>query len=809
MAIARPLESGVKVLRKTAAASKILSGASRWDSSTILALALSVIAVLIALISPFDRGWTALLVSLGIVASARGVSLREPRTGTVLPVGVLPVLTAIAYGLPWPLYFLGGAALAVQHLRSGGAGRRLIALVQAPAIVGMYATYRLFTDASESGFMAAGLAGTLVYYVILSAAAVAQGSAEAKASIKRWFEGFYSRIPLCLLLPALVGVVALLVEGTTPLERAFGAFVLLGATAYLTRRPAESDAGHSDASCPAETARDDAVRSAEALTQRLNQPENERILHLLQSVGPHWQCSEQELRDLELAAVLRDVGNLAVPDSILQKPTGLTDREFEEMASHPSLSAAIVEAAHLPTEVREAVLHHHEHWDGSGYPAGLEGEGIPRLARMLTVVDCCSALLSERPYRQAMELVEATRLMTQQSGTIFDPRLLATFLRELPTIHAAWKGTAPRQSTPVADELLDEHGSSESSRQRGLEALASAPHRLAAFYEILSVLGADLNFDKGLQDCLRILRQAIPCDRTGIFIREGDKYVLLQADGFPDHCISRLSTSSMQGLMPASANERRPRIANSPPGEGPDGRVPRYLDDVRCSLIAPLIVDQRVIGMIALCSKTPDAFLVEQAQLLTLITGKVASTVLSSRTLRRIFLEAETDTLTELPNARAVFRRLETELERAERRSESLAVFFLDLDDLKPVNDSLGHGAGDRLLAGVARILRSSLRPYDFLGRVGGDEFLAIMPGIAGDQVNKRIIALKQAVAQNDIVVGPGRKIGTTVSVGAAIYPSDASEGEELVYLSDRRMYRDKKRTKSDAGSKDWASLAG
>ncbi len=682
--------------------------------------------------------------------------------------------------------------------------------MQAPAIVGMLLTYRLFAGASESGFMAAGLAATLVYYVILSAVGVASGPSDVSSPARRWFDEFYRCIPLCLLLPALVGVVALLVEGATPLERAFGGFVLFGATVYLTRRPAP---GRATADYVTESgsdvAVDGAVRSAEALKQRLHQPENERILFLLRKIAPHWKCSDIELSNLELAAALRDVGNVVVPRGILRKPAGLTDQEFEKMAAHPSFSAAIVEAAQLSPKVREAVLHHHEHWDGSGYPAGLRGTAIPLWARRLTVVDCCSALLSERPYRPAMDLAETTRLMTQQAGKIFDPELLRIFLTELPAIHARWDESAVPASSLPPDELADEEPNAEGSRRRGFQALVNAPDRLAAFYEMLSVLGADLNFDKGLQDCLRILRRTIPCDRVGIFIVEGNDYVLSQADGFPDHCISRLQTACDRGLMRASAAQGLPRIANIPPGEGPDGRPPRYLDDVQSSLVAPLIVDGRVMGMLALCSKSPDAFQEIQAQSLTLITDKVASTVSSSRTLRRIYLEAETDTLTGLPNARAVFRRLETELQRAERRSESLAVFFLDLDELKPVNDSLGHGAGDRLLAGVAETLRTSLRPYDFLGRVGGDEFLAIMPGIAGDQVGKRIIALKQAVARNQIAVGPNRRIGTTVSVGAAVYPSDASEGEELVYLSDRRMYRDKKRTKTDSGSKDIASLAG
>ena len=479
--------AAVKVFRKTPNSAHVLAQASRWDSSAILALVLSLAAVLIAFISPFDRGWTALLVALGIVASARRAPLREPGTGTLLPIGILPVLTAIAYQLPWPLFVGGGAVLAGQDFRSGARPRPAV-LMQAPAIVGMFLTYHLFAGASESGFMAAGLAGMLVYYVILSAASAASGPSEARSPARRWFDDFYRRIPLCLLLPALVGVVALLVEGATPLERAFGGFVLLGATAYLTRRPAESHAaaGSGAAAGP--------LRSAEALKQRLNQPENERILYLLRGIAPHWKCSDIELSNLELAAALRDVGNVAVPPSILQKPAELTDREFEEVAAQPAFSAAIVEAAQLPMEVREAVLHHHEHWDGSGYPARLQGEAIPPLARMLTVLDCCSALLSDRPYRPAMDFAETTRLMTQQSGKIFDPELLRTFLKELPAMREGWSESAPIATPVPPDGLADEDRDAESSRQRGLRALANAPDRLAAFYEILQCLGSGPRF---------------------------------------------------------------------------------------------------------------------------------------------------------------------------------------------------------------------------------------------------------------------------------------------------------------------------
>src|SRR5690606_99131 len=125
--------------------------------------------------------------------------------------------------------------------------------------------------------------------------------------------------------------------------------------------------------------------------------------------------------------VLHDVGKVGVPDYILQKPSRLDDREFQTIATHAAIGAGIVSAMDFPEPVDEVVLSHHEHWDGSGYPRGLTGENIPPLARILTVVDCFDALVSDRPYRKAMSMEKAIELMQRQRGTIFDPQVLDLF----------------------------------------------------------------------------------------------------------------------------------------------------------------------------------------------------------------------------------------------------------------------------------------------------------------------------------------------------------------------------------------------
>src|SRR5690606_37389455 len=127
------------------------------------------------------------------------------------------------------------------------------------------------------------------------------------------------------------------------------------------------------------------------------------------------------------AAVLHDVGKIGVPDSVLCKPGRLTELEFQSIVAHAGIGADIVASMEFPEPVDAVVRCHHEHWDGSGYPAALSGEQIPRLARILTVVDCFDALVSERPYRKPLSIEQAADLMRQQRRKIFDPEVLDVF----------------------------------------------------------------------------------------------------------------------------------------------------------------------------------------------------------------------------------------------------------------------------------------------------------------------------------------------------------------------------------------------
>ena len=145
-------------------------------------------------------------------------------------------------------------------------------------------------------------------------------------------------------------------------------------------------------------------------------------LRLARAIGVH---DEGELQALKAASLLHDIGKIAIPEHILNKPGRLTAPEFEIMKRHAEIGADILAVIGFPYPLVPIVRHHHENWDGTGYPDGLAGEEIPIGARILQVVDCFDALTSDRPYRPALAEAEAVKIVTDRSGTMYDPRVVA------------------------------------------------------------------------------------------------------------------------------------------------------------------------------------------------------------------------------------------------------------------------------------------------------------------------------------------------------------------------------------------------
>jgi HD-GYP domain-containing protein (c-di-GMP phosphodiesterase class II) len=160
------------------------------------------------------------------------------------------------------------------------------------------------------------------------------------------------------------------------------------------------------------------------------QEHSDRVVRLSEVIGKHLKLHKRELEVLSLTAGFHDIGKVGIPDHILLKPGTLSGDEYEDIKAHPSIGANILRTLGHPllNEVAECVLHHHEHWDGSGYPDGLKGEEIPVISRIVAVVDAYDAMTTTRSYRHEISKPNALRIIETESGKQFCPYAVEVLL---------------------------------------------------------------------------------------------------------------------------------------------------------------------------------------------------------------------------------------------------------------------------------------------------------------------------------------------------------------------------------------------
>ena len=201
---------------------------------------------------------------------------------------------------------------------------------------------------------------------------------------------------------------------------------------------------------------------------------------------------DEQLKAIEAASLLHDMGKLAMPEHILNKPGKLTLAEFEKIKKHASIGADILSAIDFPCPVVPIVRHHHEQWNGRGYPDGLSGADIPIGARILAVVDCFDALTSDRPYRRALTPDEALAHLVHRRGEAYDPLVVDTFGRVYKDIAPKELDFGPHKKTllEIAEVSQDEPAPKELA-DWSLSPAATDPHLLPLYNVAALVLGAD------------------------------------------------------------------------------------------------------------------------------------------------------------------------------------------------------------------------------------------------------------------------------------------------------------------------------
>jgi diguanylate cyclase (GGDEF)-like protein/putative nucleotidyltransferase with HDIG domain len=516
---------------------------------------------------------------------------------------------------------------------------------------------------------------------------------------------------------------------------------------------------------------------------------------------------EDEIEALRAAALLHDIGKLAIPEHIINKPGHLTPEEFEKMKIHTLVGAEILERVAFPYPVAPIVRSHHERWDGTGYPDGLKGEQIPMGARVLSAVDCLDAMSSHRQYQNAVSLDAAMEKVASMSGSAFEPRIVEVLKRrylELEMIvqsdsmpaEEATLSTPKSTSTDVSAEAGNEPaaGFQQSAPIPGaanetdfLSSIASARQEAQTMFELSQDLGNSLSLGETLSVLSMRLRKMIPYDSMAVFLLKDGRLLpeLVSGDNFRQ--LSSLNIGLGEGLCGWVAEKRKPIVNGNPEAEAGYVSDPAKFTTLRSILAVPLEGLNGMVGVLAMYGADRDAFSADHLRILLAVSSKIALSVENALKYQQAEDSATTDYLTGLPNARSLFVHLSRELARCRRTGTALAVMVCDLDNFKQINDLYGHLEGDNLLKDFAGHLKESCRGYDYVARMGGDEFVIVAPGMSPEAASEKSSRL------NQLAIEAGRKIAgrnlVALSVGTAFCPQDSFDVERLLAEADRRMY--------------------
>lgn len=513
--------------------------------------------------------------------------------------------------------------------------------------------------------------------------------------------------------------------------------------------------------------------------------------------------SDTDIQGVKTAALLHDIGKLAVPEHILSKPGPLTEQEFQKIRVHPQVGAEIISAVPFPYPVAPLILSHHERWDGRGYPQGLKGEEIPLGARILSVVDYFDALISDRPYHKAMSPEAAVALLQQEAGKALDPRIVELFVRELPRLMAEAERieNAPRRLSLESTSTRGQPAvgfQSESKSPSVFEHIAHAHREIYALYEIAQTMGTSLGVSDTMAVIASKLSSLVPFSACALFLADesGDVLRCAFATGTEADVIKQMTIRNGQGLTGWVARNRRPLVNARPSADFEAAGLTTQPTTLQSALVAPLVFNDRFIGTLAVYHTGTDFYTDDHRRLLDRVSEQAAAVIRNSLVFEQTQEDSLTDPLTGLPNTRFMFMHLTRELARAERLKSEVALLVMDLDSFKEINDNHGHHIGDRALREVASVLRGAIRPYDICIRYAGDEFIVVLSGCGPDEAERKRVELQRAVDEVVFEARPGRRLPLAISIGAAIYPQDGDTYEALLAAADSRMYRDKTRRK-------------
>jgi diguanylate cyclase (GGDEF)-like protein len=739
-----------------------------------------------------------------------------PTAGGTISIGFIFILASIAQLSLGQTLIIGAAGVLAHQLRElkGRPDPLSILFHCAVIVLGIEAAHAVFTRMvillpAEGLAAALPMAGTMLFLVTAFPLAATTALSEGELLRKVWQQRFLWSLPYYLAGSALAGLLAgvqqmpiwqtvlMVVPMLFLVYRAYGLQI-----DYVA-----SEKKHAEELASLQMGMIEALALTIERKDITGTDQLHRMAVYAVGLGRAFGLDEEALKALRAAAVLHDIGQIAVPDHIIMKPGRLTPEEFDRLKLHPDVGAEIIERARFAYPVAPIVRAHHERWDGAGYPRGLAGDRIPIEARILAAVDTFVALTSNRHYRRALPMEKAIQILHEESGRSLDPHVVHLIAEMYPALEQEALSTQSGQSAlPWRGELRPERAATAAARQTPefLASIAAARKEEQEVLEFSRILGNSLNLHESLSALARNLRKAIPFSTMVLYMMrdrrleaafiEGDNYALFKG----------LELQLGRGATGRAVQERKPLINVDPNEDGFGGHHPEKAARLHSALCVPLDGADGVIGAITFYSEERDNFATQHLSLLLAIAPKVAVTVQNALRYSKAETQATYDFLTGLPNAGSLFVHLGNELARCGRNNSTLAVVLCDLDNFKQVNDRFGHLTGNKLLRAVGQTLKENCREYDFVARLGGDEFVLLLPGATEEAVRARLSRLAATVAETSLQVCGERLVA--LSMGCSYYPADGATSDELIREADERMYQDKAIRKIVHGSPGFPS---
>ncbi len=507
-------------------------------------------------------------------------------------------------------------------------------------------------------------------------------------------------------------------------------------------------------------------------------------------IGKAMGLSESDLDALRMGALLHDIGKLAVPDHILNKPGRLTPAEFEKTKIHASVGASILETISFPYPVAATVKYHHENWDGTGYPHGLRGNAIPLTARILSVADVYDTLRGARPYRTAISADRVVQMLQSNSGSKFDPQIVDVLITDLPTLESEIRSLGIGYDVGSDSGTFIVSPADVDVSPNYVQQIKRANREVFTLYSLAKEFGAAADLDDSLALLTEKVRELAPYDTCVVYLldKTGESAVARHVAGANQEDLLSKSVIPGEGAT-GYVLKARHSVQNVDPALDFAFSDAEFSRDYIAMASLPLVSDDGIVGAVSLYSRTIACYSDEHIRLLETVARIATDAIIRSQQLEEAETYALTDPLTGLTNSRGLQAHFDKEAKRADRNDSGFQMLVLDLDGFKAINDTHGHKIGDTMLREIANVIKGQLREYDLLARYGGDEFVAIIPGTETIDVLELSRRIEKSVCDFKMKVDASEMASVGISIGSANYPTQGSTFDQIVIAADKAMY--------------------